>query len=133
MRLQSLAPSWRTDRDGVGTRPTNKGSEQIRSRRKFVKGTRIHDSSTIEQEDLVAFHDGSQTVCDGERGNVPAQGRDRTLHLAFGAAIQRAGCLIQDQQLRIPIKRARNCDALRLSAGSTLRSPKRLTQQGRVA
>src|SRR6185503_14778214 len=71
----------------------------------------------VQKEDGVAVADGGQAVRDGDGRDLPAQRGQRVLHGALAYAVEGARGLIEDQERRTAVQRARDRDALALAAG----------------
>ena len=74
------------------------------------------DPACLEHDDLVGMHDRRQPVRDHDRGPAALDIFERALDLGLGAAVERAGRLVEDQDRRVLEQRARDRDALLLAA-----------------
>ena len=63
------------------------------------------------------MHDRREPVRDHQRGAALAQFGDRFLHVVLGFRVERRGRLVEQDDRRILDQRARDRDALALSAG----------------
>ena len=68
------------------------------------------------RHDAVGVFDGRQAVRDDQRGAALHQPVQRLLHRALGFAVQRRGGLVEDQDRRVLVDRARDRQALALAA-----------------
>ena len=75
------------------------------------------DTPFIEHDDLVGMGDRRQPVRDDQRRASLRYLRQRRLDFVLGAAVQRRGGLVQDQDRRIFQQGAGNCHPLLLAAG----------------
>ena len=74
------------------------------------------DPALVHHHDPVSLAHGRQSVGDDQRGAAGHQPVQRILHQPFAFGIERAGCLIQQQDRRIAQQRAGNRHALALAA-----------------
>lgn len=79
-----------------------------------MEPTLLDETAALEDEDAVALLDGAEAVGDDDGGPVLHDVVQRHLHLPLRGLVQRRGRLVQDQQLRLPHDRPRNCDSLLL-------------------
>jgi len=77
----------------------------------------VADLPTVHHYDLVSFQDGRQTMSDRNDCFPLGQPLQRGLYFSLGLRVQRGHGFIQEQDGRIFQKRARNRNALLLSAG----------------
>jgi hypothetical protein len=80
-------------------------------------GALLDDAAVLHHHDQVGALDGRQAVRDHEGGAAGHQGVERGLHRAFGFVVERRRGLVQDQDRRILVDRARDRHALALAAG----------------
>ena len=72
--------------------------------------------SVFHLENAVAARDGRQPVRDDDHRLAAADAVDRLHHGGLRLVVERAGRLVEEQDLRVAIERAGNADALPLSA-----------------
>src|SRR4051812_34874190 len=75
------------------------------------------DAPVVQNDDLVGVDDGGQAMGDHQGGTAVGDGGECGLDVLFGAAVQRAGSLIQDQDAGVLQDGAGNGDALLFAAG----------------
>src|SRR5688500_17613696 len=76
----------------------------------------LHDTAAVEHENLRRMLDRGETMGDDEDGPSLEQAIDRFLNEPLRFGIERGGSLIEDENRRIDEERARDRDALPLSA-----------------
>src|SRR3546814_1673307 len=76
----------------------------------------LDDPSGVEYADLVGLDHRRQAVRDHDRGAALFDAFERRLDLGLGAAVERAGGFVEDQDRRVLDERARDRDALLLAA-----------------
>src|SRR3989304_9185100 len=87
----------------------------ILSEKLFVSAL-LYDTTFIEHQDEVCQHHALYAVGDDERGSPLHQLLERTADGRFGFGIHRGGSVVEDQNTGILEQRARQSDALLLSA-----------------
>ena len=80
-------------------------------------GAALGDAAFVQHHDLVGIDHGRQPVRDDERGVLAGDVAERLLDGRLGAAVQRAGRLVEDQDRRVLQQGAGDGDALLLAAG----------------
>src|SRR5687767_4824888 len=93
-------------------------------------GSTLYDTATVEHEDLRRVLDRGETMGDDEHRPPLEQPIDRLLDEPLRFGIERGGRLVEDENRRIDEERARDRDALPLSAGQASAA---LSEQGVVA
>ena len=84
----------------------------------------------LQDQDPVRLQDGGQAVGDDDAGSALHQGFQCLLNRVFGDGVQRRGCLVQNQDLRVLQDDAGNAQALFFAAGE-LQAP--VSHQGFVS
>lgn len=74
------------------------------------------DAVARQHQDAVGMADGRQAMGDDQRGSPVRQAQQRLLHRPFALIVERAGRLVEDQNLRILEEGAGDGDALALAA-----------------
>ena len=74
------------------------------------------DAISRQDQDAVGMADGRQTVGDDQGGSAVCQAQQRLLHRPFALVVERAGCFVEDQDLRVLEEGAGDGDALALAA-----------------
>ena len=77
----------------------------------------LDDLAALEDEDLIGVHDGREPVRDDEHGAAGEQSVDRFLHEALRLRVERGRRFVEDEDRRIGEQRARDRQALALTAG----------------
>src|SRR6185312_16986004 len=80
-------------------------------------GAALDDAAGFDHEDLLSGADGGEAMGDDERGAAAEQMGQALLNQRFGFGIEAAGGLVQNQDGRVGEQRARDREALALSAG----------------
>ena len=75
----------------------------------------LDDLAVLEDDDQVGVADRRQAVRDDERGPAVQQAAERVLDLPFGADVDRARRLVEDQDPRVGEQRPRERDELALA------------------
>ena len=75
----------------------------------------LDDAPVLHHDHLIGADDGAEAVGDHERGAIPQQPAERSLHLKLGDRIDAAGRLVQDDDRRIGQEGARERDQLALT------------------
>lgn len=75
----------------------------------------LHDPALFHHQRVIGAGDGFRAMGDDHAGDVQAP--DRGIDQLLVAHVQVAGRLVQEQQLRLPVKRTRQDDALFLTTG----------------
>ena len=65
-----------------------------------------HDLAVFQQDDIIQFDDGADALSHVKRCNTMGEFWDGRLHPAFGGGIQRAGAVVQDEDLGLLGQRA---------------------------
>ena len=79
--------------------------------------TTLDDRAVVEDDDLVGLNDGGQAVRNHQGGAIARDPIKRILDFALGVAVERGGCLIEQQDRRRLEDGARDGDPLLLAAG----------------
>ena len=79
-------------------------------------GAALGDPAGVEHDDLVGADDGRQAVGDDDGRAVRGDAVERRLDRFLGAAVERAGGLVEDQDRRVLQQRAGDRHALLLAA-----------------
>ena len=77
----------------------------------------LDEAPVLEDEDAVGAADRGEAVRDHEGGAALHQPLQRLLHEPLALRVERAGGLVEQQDLGVLEERARDGDALRLAAG----------------
>ena len=77
----------------------------------------FHDAATVHHHQPVGLAQGAQAVGDGDRGPSLDQVIQRFLDFLFSLSIDRRCGFVEDQDTRIDEQRARDRNALALTAG----------------
>src|SRR5712691_3381500 len=86
------------------------------ARQKLSMAAALDDAAAVEHDDLVGVDDGRQPVGDHHGGAAAAHLFQRALDLLLGARVERAGRLIEQQDLRVLEDRAGDRHPLLLAA-----------------
>jgi hypothetical protein len=76
----------------------------------------LGDAAGLEHDDAIGMDHGRQAVRDDDRGAAALDRFQRRLDIGLGAAVERAGRLVEDQDRRVLDQGARDRDALLLAA-----------------
>ncbi len=79
-------------------------------------GALFDDANACEHQDAVGMADGGETVSDDQGGSAVGEIEQRLLNRPFALVVERAGCLVEDQDRRILEESARYREALPLAA-----------------
>jgi hypothetical protein len=79
-------------------------------------GAAFGDAALVEHDDLVGIDHGGEPVGNDDRGPPRGHVADRRLDGGLGAAVERAGRLVEDQDRRVLQQRARDRHPLLLAA-----------------
>src|SRR5229473_3260849 len=109
MPMVSLSTPWRSKASGTI------GIETV-ARQKLGVAATLDDAAAVEHDDLVGVDDGRQPVGDHHGGAAAAHLFQRALDLLLGARVERAGRLIEQQDLRVLEDRAGDRHPLLLAA-----------------
>src|SRR5580704_8170030 len=71
------------------------------ARQKFSVAAALDDAAAVEHDDLVGMDDGREPVRDHNRGAAAAHLLQRALDLLLGAGVERAGRLVEQQDVRV--------------------------------
>ena len=83
---------------------------------KLLVRTTFHNATMLDGRNLVSMLNSRETVGDDDRGATARQELERLLHRLLALVIQGARRLVQDQDLGVLEKHARNGYALLLAA-----------------
>ena len=95
---------------GTTSRRRGRLREQLRVRAAF------DDPALVEHDDLVGIDDGREAVGDDDRRAAARDAVERLLDRRLGAAVERAGRFVEDQDRRVLEQGAGDRDALLLAA-----------------
>ena len=76
----------------------------------------LHQAAPLEHQDAVEVAHGGQAMRDRQHGAAAHQAAERLADELLGCAVERGGRLVEQQQRRVLEERARDGDALALSA-----------------
>src|SRR5439155_3948282 len=82
----------------------------------LVVTARVDDAAAIEDDDAIDARDGGQSMRDDERRRSIVERAQRFLHHRLELGVERAGRLIENQNVRPPQHGARDRNALPLAA-----------------
>ena len=78
--------------------------------------TAFGNAAVAQNEDAVGRHDGRESMRDDKGRAAFGQARQRLLDLFLVLGIERGGRFVQDEDGSVLQQRARDCDALALTA-----------------
>ena len=76
-----------------------------------------HDLAVVEHDDAVGVHDGADALGHDELGGILGLAGERVAHFAVGLEVERGERVVENQDFRVTVHRARNRQALLLAAG----------------
>ena len=127
VRKQCLSRASLTEKDDrhVGTRRGQLDSELLArevkikaaQRHQLIVVANLSDHSFLKHDDRVRLADCAQAMRDHDRGATGAEPPEIILNRALGLGVECAGRFVKNEDGRIVVNRARNRDALLLSAG----------------
>ena len=86
----------------------------------FREAALVDEPSLIEINQAIANLHRAETVRNHDQRQLPAQRLDRGVEILLGLQVERRGCLIEHQKVRLMIERPRNADPLALPARQAL-------------
>src|SRR5439155_18013028 len=119
----SAAPGAAGSRERVGLatrlppclRPPEPGVASLLCEKLVVRPT-LDDAPLVQHDDEVGVADGGEAVRDDQAGASRKQRRERFLHAALGGRVERARCLVEDEDAGIFHNRPRERQPLPLAA-----------------
>ncbi len=77
----------------------------------------LYHLAPIQDVNYVGVLDGAEPMRHDDRGPTPSRSVERRLHDLFGLRVERRGCLVEQQDLRVSDESPGDGDTLLLTAG----------------
>src|SRR3569623_15989 len=87
------------------------------ARHQLIEGSALGDAPLVKYKDARRIADGGEAVRDHECGAALHHGVEGGVDLGFGHGVERGGRLVQNEDRRVLLQRARNREPLALAAG----------------